>query len=444
MQQNKFSKLLWLIAITSTLLLLSGCNNTPKTTIGKDFSEKREQIKIAMNTFQKEEIEKAIKILESMNELEQKEVLAWLPANKSASLQDMRIYYLLVQHTKNQHIYRVTNGDSVETKKAFNLLMKTLKFDKSAIKDLYQQHNMDFFQEIIKKMARKIKEGHNYSEDEIFRMVQSQNGMLKKYLIDIGNYFPEESTLYKNEKISTAQSIEELEKERIEQEKKERAYKLKVSRMTPVKFYMVKKFKNNIVFHSFKTVTNDKNLKKIDVDYKINEQGKKQFYSFSYNVHNSKRGLIHTKIDCYMSDVKKTYINDFKEFKRIHFFKTGVIKLDHGKSKNLNYYVVKIIKETTEARFIKNNFETLKKEIAQGKGEKLDILSKFYPIQDLKRWKLMLQKNYTKIFRQNPSYMDNYMEGIHQTIFMLTIFNTPNPYDSSDGVLVTPIVPTHR
>jgi len=418
-------------------LVLLGCNttktpSTPTNVIGKDFTEKKEQLRRAINTFQNEE---AVQILENMNQLEQKEALAWLPADESNSIQHTRIYYFLNQHNKNApKEYRVLNSDSSETKQAFNILMKALKLDKPAIDNLYKNHDMDFFQGAIEKIAKGIKRGHKYNENEIFKMLESHNGVLRKYAINVRGYFPKESTLYENNVISSSNRMEEV--------KKEKAYKLKIAKMIPVKFYIIKRFKNNIVFHSFKTITNDKHLKSIKVDYKIKEQGKNQYYFFSYNIHNQKRGLEHAKIDCYLSDETKTYRNDFDEFKRIKFFRTGVIDLEPKKKESRNYYVVKIIKESSKVRFIKNNLEDLKIQIRQGKGAKLDALSKLYPVMDLSSWRMLLQKNYAKIFNHHQN--NKYINTVDDIIFRLTIFSPTqytDPYAPNSTVVPAEVIP---
>ena len=54
-------------------------------------------------------------------------------------------------------------------------------------------------------------------------------------------------------------------------------------------------------------------------------------------------------------------------------------------------------------RFIKENFESLKDEIAKGEGEHLDTLATLYSIDDVERWKHYLQTHFEEIFGEEKS-----------------------------------------
>jgi len=101
-----------------------------------------------------------------------------------------------------------------------------------------------------------------------------------------------------------------------------------------------------------------------------------------------------------------------------------------------------IVKKRPQIKFIKDNLEILKQEIAQGNGAKLNALSKFYPVTNLSAWKVLLQKNYRKIFAHTTNSKTKYIENIDDIIFRFTIFDPSqysSPADSSEGVVVTPI-----
>ena len=88
--------------------------------------------------------------------------------------------------------------------------------------------------------------------------------------------------------------------------------------------------------------------------------------------------------------------------------------------------------------YIENNLEDLKVQIAQGDGEKLDTLSKFYPVVDLENWKVLLQKNYSSIFANNVKDLSSEtIEKISDTIFRLTIgYSLPSSRRPIDNTIV--------
>jgi len=88
-----------------------------------------------------------------------------------------------------------------------------------------------------------------------------------------------------------------------------------------------------------------------------------------------------------------------------------------------------IVKKRPQLKFIKDNLEILKQEIAQGKGAKLNALSKLYPVTNLPVWKLLLQKNHHKIFAYTTNSKTKYIEHIDDIIFRFTIFD-PSQYSS--------------
>jgi len=52
-------------------------------------------------------------------------------------------------------------------------------------------------------------------------------------------------------------------------------------------------------------------------------------------------------------------------------------------------------------KFIEDNLETLKVEIAEGEGETLDTLATFFTINNLTEWKSYLQEHYQQVFFLN-------------------------------------------
>ena len=49
-------------------------------------------------------------------------------------------------------------------------------------------------------------------------------------------------------------------------------------------------------------------------------------------------------------------------------------------------------------KFIKENLESLKEEIAKGEGEYLDTLATLYELKEKERWKIYLQSHFNEIF----------------------------------------------
>ena len=89
-------------------------------------------------------------------------------------------------------------------------------------------------------------------------------------------------------------------------------------------------------------------------------------------------------------------------------------------------------------KYIENNVEDLKVQIAQGDGEKLDTLSKFYPVVDLEKWKILLQKNYSSIFANDVKALSSEtVERISDVIFRLTIgYSMPSSRRPIDNTVV--------
>lgn len=106
-----------------------------------------------------------------------------------------------------------------------------------------------------------------------------------------------------------------------------------------------------------------------------------------------------------------------------------------------NNPVNSIVQKRPQIKFIKDNLEILKQEIVKGNGVKLNALSKFYPITNLNAWKVLLKKNYQKIFAYTGNGKNKYIENINDIIFRLTIFDSSQyrPYDGTKGTVVTPI-----
>ena len=97
-------------------------------------------------------------------------------------------------------------------------------------------------------------------------------------------------------------------------------------------------------------------------------------------------------------------------------------------------------------KYIENNLEDLKIQIAQGDGEKLDTLSKFYPVVNLKSWKVLLQKNYASIFANNVNALSSEtVENISDAIFRLTIgYSIPSNEPMDNTVVPTQYVNPYK
>jgi len=52
-------------------------------------------------------------------------------------------------------------------------------------------------------------------------------------------------------------------------------------------------------------------------------------------------------------------------------------------------------------KFIEDNLETLKEEVAKGEGETLETLATFFTINNKSAWKAYLQKHYQQVFFLN-------------------------------------------
>jgi len=60
-----------------------------------------------------------------------------------------------------------------------------------------------------------------------------------------------------------------------------------------------------------------------------------------------------------------------------------------------------------QKKFIEDNFDDLKEEIAKGEGEHLDTLGGMFNLKDTNRWKLYLQTNFEEIYQENKR--ENYI-----------------------------------
>ena len=65
-------------------------------------------------------------------------------------------------------------------------------------------------------------------------------------------------------------------------------------------------------------------------------------------------------------------------------------------------------------RFMKDNFDELKEEIAKGEGEHLDTLGRLFNLKYIEKWKLYLQTNFEDIYQKDKSQDDivNYISEI--------------------------------
>jgi len=54
-------------------------------------------------------------------------------------------------------------------------------------------------------------------------------------------------------------------------------------------------------------------------------------------------------------------------------------------------------------KFMKENFDSLKEQIAKGEGEHLDTLALLYELDDIDSWKAYLQSHFEEIYKENNS-----------------------------------------
>ena len=59
-----------------------------------------------------------------------------------------------------------------------------------------------------------------------------------------------------------------------------------------------------------------------------------------------------------------------------------------------------------QKKFIEDNFDELKEEIAKGEGEHLDTLGGMFNLKDTERWKLYLQTNFEEIYQEDKCQDD--------------------------------------
>ena len=59
-----------------------------------------------------------------------------------------------------------------------------------------------------------------------------------------------------------------------------------------------------------------------------------------------------------------------------------------------------------QKKFIEDNFDELKEEIAKGEGEHLDTLGGMFNLKDTERWKRYLQTNFEEIYQEDKCQDD--------------------------------------